>query len=108
MRLPHTGAVPVTKTGRAEKAPTSVFITMALDMSWRLAIAILVPIIGGVELDKLWHTSPSLTIIGFIIAMVGMGLVLWQTLQVANQQPVPKLTAAQKRAIKKSYQEDDD
>lgn len=81
---------------------------MALDMSWRLAIAVLVPIIGGVELDKRLKTSPTLTIIGFGLAMIGMGLVLWQTLQSANRLPVPKLTAAQRKAIQKQYEEDDD
>jgi F0F1-type ATP synthase assembly protein I len=63
---------------------------MALDMSWRLALAILVPIIGGVELDKIFDTSPAFIIAGFVLAMAGMGLVLWRTLQVANQQPVAK------------------
>lgn len=64
--------------------PTSVFVGMALDMSWRLAIAVLVPIIGGYELDKTFKTGPFLLIVGFVLAMVGMGLVMWQTLQAAN------------------------
>ena len=77
-------------------------------MSWRLAIAILVPIIGGFELDKWLTTSPVFTIIGFVVAMAGMGLVLWRALQMANRLPVPKLTDVQRRAIKQSYKEDDD
>jgi F0F1-type ATP synthase assembly protein I len=71
-------------------SPSSVFITMALDMSWRLAVAVLVPIIGGFELDKKLDTTPLLTIVGFLLAMGGMALVMWQTLQAANQMPVPK------------------
>jgi len=66
------------------KSPNAIFITMALDMSWRLAIAILVPIIGGAELDRHLKTSPVLLIAGFILAMGGMGLVLWQTLKKAS------------------------
>lgn len=86
----------------------SLFISMAIDMSWRLAIVILLPIIGGVELDKALNLSPACTIAGFLLAMAGMAWVMWQTLQTANRLPVPKLTAAQKRAIKKQYDEDDD
>ncbi len=91
-----------------DRSPSAVFVSMALDMSWRLALVVLVPIVGGFELDKHFKTTPSLTIIGFVVAMAGMGFVLWQALQTANHIPVPKLSAAQKRAIKKQYQEDDD
>jgi len=81
---------------------------MAIDMSWKLAIVVLVPIIGGYELDKHLKTSPAFIIAGFLLAMAGMALVMWQTLQTANSLPVPKLTTDQKRAIKKSYEEDDE
>ena len=90
------------------KGPSAIFITMALDMSWRLAFVVLVPIIGGFELDKKLNTSPALTIVGFALAMIGLGLVLWRTLQAANRIPVPKLTAAQKRALKKQTEEEED
>jgi hypothetical protein len=92
---------------RAGQTPSAVFISMALDMSWRLALVILIPIVGGAELDKHMHTS-AYVILGFLLAMVGMGLVMWQTLHKANQLPVPKLTAAQKRAIQKQYEEEDE
>lgn len=79
-----------TKETRKTASPSSVFISMALDMSWRLAIVVLVPIIGGFKLDERFKTTPGLTITGFVIAMVGTGLVMWRTLQVANEVPVPK------------------
>lgn len=80
------------KVGKPEE-PKSVFVTMALDMSWRLAIAVLVPIIGGFELDSKLGTTPLLTVLGFVIAMAGFGLVIWRTLQAANQAPAPKATS---------------
>lgn len=55
-----------------------------------MAIAVLVPIIGGFELDSHLGTTPLLTVVGFIIAMIGFGLVIWQTTQTANSLPVPK------------------
>jgi hypothetical protein len=92
---------------RAGQTPSAVFISMALDMSWRLALVVLIPIIGGAELDKHTHTS-LYVIFGFVLAMLGMALVMWQTLRKASQLPVPKLSAAQRRAIHKQYEEDDD
>lgn len=66
---------------------------MALDMSWRLALAVLIPIIGGYRLDSWLGTTPLLTIVGFLLAMAGTGLVMWRTLQVANDMPAPKAKA---------------
>ena len=51
-------------------------------MSWQLAIVVLVPIIGGFELDQKLNTLPALTIVGFVVAMVGMGAVVWRQLQI--------------------------
>jgi F0F1-type ATP synthase assembly protein I len=61
---------------RDRKTAMRLFIGAALDMSWQMAIVVLVPIIGGVELDKHWHTTPWLTISGFILAMFGTYLVI--------------------------------
>lgn len=63
---------------------------MALDMSWRLALVFLVPVIGGFELDQHFKTEPYLVILGFVIAIAGMIVVMKQTVQSASQLPVPK------------------
>ncbi|HXE09935.1 MAG TPA: AtpZ/AtpI family protein [Verrucomicrobiae bacterium] len=57
------------------------FLVAAANMSWQLAIVVLVPVIGGFELDKKFDTLPALTIVGFILAMVGMAAVVWRQLQ---------------------------
>lgn len=80
---------------------------MALNMSWQLAIVILVPIIGGVMLDKAIGDKHVFLFVGLLIALLGMSVVLWRTLQVANNIPVPKLSAAEKQRIQKQYEEDD-
>lgn len=54
------------------------FFVAVMNMSWQLAIVVLVPIIGGAKLDKHFHTMPLWTIVGFIIAMIGMGAVIWR------------------------------
>ncbi len=66
------------------KGETMYFIGTALDMSWRLAIVVLVPIIGSFKLDEALGTSPLLAIIGFLIAMTGMVIVMRQTYSAAK------------------------
>lgn len=84
------------------------FAVFALNMSWQLAAVVLVPVLGGVRLDKALGTSYACTIVGLVVALAGSGVVLWRTMQSANRLPVPKLTAAQKRDIQKSYEAEDD
>jgi len=84
------------------------FLNMALNMSWQLAVVVLVPILAGVRLDKAFGASELYTLLGLGVALVGSVAVMWRTLQAANRLPVPKLTVEQKRAIRKSYEEEDD
>lgn len=72
---------------------------MALDMSWRLAAVVLVPIIGGYELDSHLGTTPTLTIIGFLIAIAGVVIVLRQTVQAAGKIPVPSQKTPAPKAV---------
>ncbi|HEY5153062.1 MAG TPA: AtpZ/AtpI family protein, partial [Candidatus Saccharimonadales bacterium] len=58
-----------------------LFLMSALNMSWQLVIVVLVPIIGGFELDKRFNTMPALTIAGLVLAAVGTGLVVRRQLQ---------------------------
>jgi F0F1-type ATP synthase assembly protein I len=53
------------------KRQRQLFLVSALTMSWQLAIVVLVPIIGGHELDIHLKTSPYLTIVGFGLAALG-------------------------------------
>jgi hypothetical protein len=83
------------------------FFVMALNMSWQLAIVMLIPIIAGAQLDKHFDTSYLYTFVGLAFASAGAGVVMWRTLRVANDLPVAKLTAAQKQKIQKQYEEED-
>ncbi len=87
---PHRENTTSSNVGGTDKSQSAIFMCMAFDMSWRLAIVVLVPIIGGFELDKYFHTSPLLAIVGFVLAMAGMALVLWQMLQTVNNLTVSK------------------
>lgn len=84
------------------------FAIFALNMSWQLAVVVLAPIIGGVELDKAVHNKTDIfTFVGLGIAFIGSTAVMWRTMKAANRLPVPKLTDEEKRAIQKSYEEED-
>ena len=63
---------------------------MALDMSWRLAIVVVIPIVAGFKLDEKFSTAPLLTILGFLLAIGGTILVLRRTLQEAGNVTIPK------------------
>jgi len=67
------------------KGNGAIFTLAVLDMSWRLIIVVLVPIIGGFKLDQHLGTTPALTIIGFLLAMVGLFFIMKQTLADADE-----------------------
>lgn len=96
-----------TATSDQTAASKSVFLGLALSMSWQLAIVVLVPVLAGVQLDKALNSQHVWTFVGLGLAVLGSIAVMWSTMQRANRLPVPKLTAAQKRKIQKQYEEDD-
>jgi F0F1-type ATP synthase assembly protein I len=81
----------------------SVFFAMGIDMSWRLALSVLVPIIGGVYLDKVFHTSPVLLIVGFVVAIVSVIITIRRTLRLSKELPFVKHPLPHK-----DYEDDDD
>lgn len=106
---PHIGKTSAKRAPKKTQVPDpkQAFVATALDMSWRLAVVVLVPVFVGVQLDKRFGTS-YITFIGLGLAFIGSGVVMWRAMQRANRLPVPKLTEEQKRAIRKSYEEEDD
>lgn len=64
--------------------PRQQFLVSTADMSWRLAITVVVPIVAGVKLDEYFHTSPSLTLLGFMVAATGGSAVVWRTVKNLN------------------------
>lgn len=70
------------------------FIRGALAMSWRLALVVLVPIIGGYALDQQYHKTPWLTLAGLALALVGVFGVLSGVLMEARQTEAGMDTAA--------------
>lgn len=85
------------KSSPSAKSARRDFLIAASNMSWQLAVVVLVPIIGGFKLDEYLNTVPTLTIIGFVLAMAGMAVVVWRQLQLYS----PKITEADIKAAKR-------
>jgi F0F1-type ATP synthase assembly protein I len=79
-----------TKTPAAleRREARQLFISAVTNMSWQLAVVVLVPLIGGYELDKKLHSAPILTILGLILASLGVMSVVHRQLEQFG--PAPK------------------
>ena len=81
---PHEkAAVIAAKQGNDERyeAVRRQFFTAVIDMSWQMALVVLIPVVGGFKLDNKLDTLPMFTISGFVLAMAGMGLVVRRQLK---------------------------
>lgn len=67
-------------------AAKNQFFVTTLNMSWQLAIAVLVPVLGGHFLDQKFDTGYLYFTIGFVLAIAGMCLVVWR--QISLIEPI--------------------
>jgi F0F1-type ATP synthase assembly protein I len=103
--MPPTSAKGGTDTdARKASAPRQQFFAAAGNMSWQLAIVVLVPIVGGYKLDQHYALTPLLTLVGFVLAMIGTGAVMWRQLQ----RFAPHITQADIDAAKKLRDSEED
>jgi F0F1-type ATP synthase assembly protein I len=65
--------------------PTSVFISMVLDMTWRLALVVILPIVLGSYLDTHFKKSYTFMLLGLLVALIGAIGVIYQSYKGANK-----------------------
>ncbi len=58
-----------------------LFLSSTINMSWQLAVTIIVPLLIGVELDKKYNSSPSYTLGALFIAVTMAGWVVAKTIK---------------------------
>lgn len=75
---------------------TNLFYVTVLNMSWQLAIAVVVPIVGGYQLDQRLGSSPWLTLLGLAIAAAGTFVVMKFTLMKATKRAMHQPTKGNK------------
>ena len=56
-----------------------LFISSAIAMSWQMAVAVLIPIVGGYYLDSYFKSSPWITLLGVALAFVLVWLIVKRT-----------------------------
>jgi F0F1-type ATP synthase assembly protein I len=62
------------------------FITATMNLGWRLALTVVIPLVGGVKLDEKLGSSPSWTLTGMFIAVAAGCGVVWQTIKEVTEQ----------------------
>ncbi len=84
-------------------AAKSRFFAVTLGMGWRLALTVLIPLIAGIKIDDRFNSSPSYTLAGFMLAVAGGAVVVWDSIKQVNleQAEVEQAEAAAKATAKK-------
>jgi len=82
----------------ALQAAKKQFVSATVGMGWRLAIAVLLPIVVGVKLDHHFHTSPAYTLIAFMGATIASVLIVRDAMRDLNRQQtgMPPVTTSSK------------
>lgn len=78
------------------------FLGATMNMGWRLAITVVVPIVAGVKLDERFHTSPSYTLLGLMLAATAGCAAVWGTIKEVNQQQAEEDNKKTKRSVKRA------
>jgi len=62
------------------------FLGATMNMGVRLAVTVVVPIVLGVKIDEHFHTTPSFTLLGVMIAAVAGSVAVWSTIKEVNKE----------------------
>ncbi|HUP26332.1 MAG TPA: AtpZ/AtpI family protein [Candidatus Limnocylindrales bacterium] len=78
------------------------FLAATSNMGWRLALTVVIPIVGGVKIDEHFKTAPSFTLLGVMLAAVAGCAAVWATIKEINQEQLrdePKKTNGRKNHV---------
>lgn len=62
----------------------SQLLMASVNIGWRLALTVLIPLFIGVQLDKKFNSTPSITLAAFFIAIFGAGVIINKTYNEIN------------------------
>jgi F0F1-type ATP synthase assembly protein I len=74
-------ATPPSAHGGRDSSPSKIdqtiyqrnlFLTLFLTMTWQLAVVVIVPLVGGYQLDQHLHTSPWFMLLGILLTILGI------------------------------------
>ena len=78
------------------------FLAATSNMGWRLALTVIIPIVGGVKIDEHFNTAPSFTLLGLMLAAVAGCTAVWATIKEVNREQTVVDTPKSKRRIKRA------
>lgn len=61
------------------------FFGATLGMSWRLIITFMVPVLIGIWIDNRYKTTPSGTLVGFMVGVGAGAMAVWSTVKEVNE-----------------------
>ena len=62
--------------GLSSYDPQKMFFNATFNMGWQLAVAVLLPVFIGVELDKRFDSSPSYVLASLVVAVFGVVIIV--------------------------------
>lgn len=68
-----------------EKARRLFFVGLA-DISWRLALAIIIPVVGGYWLDNETDSGKLFTLTGLLLGAILAGFIIYKTYKKLNKE----------------------
>lgn len=60
------------------------FVSVVFDMGWRLAVAVIVPLVLGVKADEHFNSSPLYTLLGMLLAAALGSVTVWNSVKSVN------------------------
>jgi F0F1-type ATP synthase assembly protein I len=63
------------------KHPALLLTATALDTTWRVIFPGLVGVVGGLLLDKAWHTTPWVMIVGIVLGVALSAYLVYRQLK---------------------------
>lgn len=76
------------------------FLAATSNMGWRLALTVVIPIVGGVKIDEHFKTSPSFTLLGLMFAAAAGSAAVWATVKQVTREQAEDESQKSKRRIK--------
>lgn len=84
----------------AAMAAKRQFLMASSNMGWRLAVMVVIPIVGGVKLDDNFNSAPSFTLLGLMLAAVAGGSAVWATVKEISRQQSQEDNESSKEEVK--------
>lgn len=85
-----------------------MLLVSTIDMSWRLALVVLVPVFIGIWADSRFDTKPALSLAAFVLAIAGASVLIARTYKQLQAQADKLPKSKRKPKTVKGYDDEDE